>query len=153
MTIQETKELTGQFSEEKAEYGSTVIKYTNSINPNAQQEVELRKLYKLYDEVKVLEDSIKKDFSDSLAKILPANFKVQNITLPRNGYEKPGFICSCNGLHVEKKYTTPQKEETDPYKLLARHHELKSILNSGVLTKSEKRKVLGLPELKEGEND
>lgn len=61
-----------------------------------------------------------------------------------------GFTYYSPGNEV-LKYAPSQTE--DPYLGLARHHELKSILNSGMLTKSEKRKVFGLPELKEGEND
>ncbi len=151
--MQETKELTGQFSREQSDYGYTLY-YENSYRLKLDQIEKAKEYKKLKQESISAEKELLKSINDSIVDMLPKGFVISTISLENctNGYLS--FKSRCEGMSIARDDTTKKEdavkkvEELDAYQKLARHHELKQILNCGVLTTAEKRKVLGLPELK-----
>ncbi len=156
MTEQATKELTGQFSREATDYGYTLF-YENSyyLNPELIEEV---KAYKnLKSEFQTAQKALLKKINSFIVGELPKGFVVATINIDDCGDTYVRFKSRCEGMTIQrddyakKEEVKKKTEEFDAYQKLAQHHELKQILNCGVLTKAEKRKVLGLPALTENE--
>lgn len=84
-------------------------------------------------------------------KSLPAGFSIRTFEYKN---DRIYFRATIKGLDVIMPEapqpleisTNTEAPQPDPYRSLAGHPYLKSILNSGILTREEKRKVLGLPD-------
>ncbi len=109
---------------------------------------------KLKQDENELLDIVKKSFENRFAfagmKISEVNINADGVyvTWVRSPYDSWGKGLTVHVLEYKKSET--DNASPDPYKELANRHDLKMLLNSGVLTKAEKRKVLGLPEIEGG---
>lgn len=151
MAEQNTEELPGKFVRSAGDWAKIIYKHEYSLN--IEEQALAKEIDAMIAEAERKEKALQEVMLKSLAKQLPSKFKVSKIA--RRNMWSLDFEADCWGLNVEAlKPATPEKkmeqkpiEPECPYKALSRHHELKQILNCGVLTRAEKRKVLGLPEV------
>ncbi len=112
---------------------------------------EYDRLKKIRADLEKSEQDLRNDCSAIGRKLIPVGWKIKSIAYPYS--REVTAHAHCYGLN----YTAPEPKKTppeaklDPYQTIAQRHDLKQILNSGVLTKEERRKVLGLPPLNQQE--
>lgn len=134
-------ELNGQFSPQRdgeADYYFTL--------PSDETIEQLRKRYSAaISELEAVEKDLKAHAK--IAAHLPKGFSLQTVS-----FDYPGVSCKAviERLWIRVKTDVPAAKPNKPsvWQSLGNRHDLIQILNSGALTKDEKRKVLGLPKLK-----
>lgn len=143
-TSQDDTELTGNFSR-----GYQYYSYTNHFNLPLEEKAQLKEIAQTVNELLLKKEAFEKRIIELIRERLPNAFKIRQLIYKDHSFweDQVQFIAECVGLKfVDETPPTAQKPvKVDPYAMLRNHHELKSILNSGVLEKWEKRKVLGLP--------
>lgn len=106
-------------------------------------------LKKLHHDVLALEDK-KKEVISKLVKTVqvPAGWSITSISYDYTGEVKAKIYKSITITEVPKVIVDSKINTRTPLqKLLQDGIELKTLLNSGILTKEEKRKLLGIDEL------
>jgi trehalose-6-phosphatase len=83
---------------------------------------------------------------------IPKRFVVQELAISNSG-QVITYICRCDGITIPdidryKKPDAVDAKELTPLQKLAKHPDIKTILNCGILTKDEKRQLFGLPQNK-----
>lgn len=151
----------------KMEDGRFVIDETNYNNLSYRNAIALSEEYRqLHDEIKKCEKTIQENtakikkhvMEEFTPKHLPATFKCVSVEIKNYDvvaeWQSEQMKCQRITRKDPEKQPEPDKQpepvkEKDVYQLLSERYDFKQILNSGVLTKEEKRKCLGLPELKD----
>lgn len=87
-------------------------------------------------------------------KFLPTEWSIKSVGIIC--YSKVKVISSAHGLRFNEAIPKPKPEPAvpkpvDPYEALASRYDIKQIWHSNILTREEKRRILGLPDLPEGE--
>lgn len=117
-----------------------------------------KKLSDLLGEVEKLEKEIKKYVVEEFhPKSLPVGFSCEKVEIDK--YSVNATWSATGAVSVERiikndpEKTAPEKKEPSIYEKLSLRHDFKQILSSGILSKSERRKCLGLPPLPDNEED
>jgi hypothetical protein len=148
------QDLTGSFTTEceSGLYGSVLeIFYSDSFTSD-----ELKVLLEEYSNARasleVLECKIIKNAKHDILQNIPNQFTVQSVKISPNE-QGVDYTCKCKGINIPgiDRYKKPEDvevKELTPLQKLAKHPDIKTILNCGILTKDEKRELFGLPENK-----
>lgn len=144
-------ELNGKFkTKENGDYGSfsVEVEYRDTFKDDSLIE-PLKELKAARAKVNSLESSIIEKAKGVAGKKVPSKFKVISVDI--GGYCDDFIVkYNCHGLKIEgiERYRKPkpkEDKELTAIEKLARHPDIKTILNCGVLTKEEKRAVFNLP--------
>jgi len=140
----------------KMEDGKFVIDETNYNRFSYKNTLALPIEYEaLFKEIKECEEKIKKN-SDKIRKYvtdeftpkgLPATFKCISVDIKSHGVvgEWQSDVMKVERIKRDKPIPQEPEKEKCIYQKLSQRYDFKQILNSGVLSKEEKRKCLGLP--------
>jgi len=137
------KELEGEV-EQRDHKG---VFFKGHYNPQGEEKDLLKELRTIGDDYFSKESVLKSKIKESLNSLLPYGFNVNDLKIDGAAVS---FSAHCPEMHIEDKRPQPMgiapRKELTPYEQIAQRHDLKAILNSGILSQKEKRKVLGLPE-------
>lgn len=126
------------------------VRFKMSHRLNAHEVLEYRRLREAVGEAGQQKRDFESKIVENIRPLLPKGFNLEE-----TNFYSDWVKCECRADELAMQAPTPlpaaQKEDKPappkcPYEELRRSNDLKSILNSGVLSKAEKRKVLGLPE-------
>lgn len=162
MTDRIKQDLTGAFTTKQTTniYSSGFTSALEIYYSDNFESDELEPLLEEYREAKKALNSIRSKILTKARKAIPLNlptkFKVESVDVADSG-KHVNYTCLCNGIDIPDidRYRKPAKEvkELTPIEKLAKHPDIKTILNCGILTREEKRKLFGLPANKEKQND
>lgn len=146
--------MDGKIVIDETNYNSVV--YKNDITLDDERRSLLKEISDMEGDIEKKKAAIEKYVREEFTPHkLPARFKVRSIDIKSKSVEVTWHAEGALKIERIKKDTSndpfkePEKKEDDVYKALADRYDFKQILNSGVLTKDEKRKCLGLPALSE----
>jgi len=132
-------DLDGTFEKTSAGFGQKKMVYSNQYHAEGGQDKLLNQCADLETQLREKKNELTLSVQKSLKSLLPGRFDTAQVTI-KNG--RIDFTCDCPGLTL---LVQENKAPKCPYQDIKHHHDFKSIMSSGVLTKAEKRKVLGLP--------
>lgn len=121
--------------------GKDEFKYRHDIVQTVAMKELSTQIRQKYAELKLLEKELLNETVSVF--ILPPGFKIVAVQLL--GDDKLRVEANVEGLQL-KKFDSPKSVDNDVYQTIKKHPNFIQIMSSGILTRAEKRKVLGLPD-------